>query len=310
MFSIDIVPDDDPSLEAFIVASTRLDPRQRGLELAQVRSWDQATDRHLRLVARREGSVIAVAQVSGAYNEPDADVIPMHVVVDPEHRGAGLGTELFARLSAWARVRRSDVRLMLVIPEPDASSLAFWQRRGFAEVERYSIVELDLTAQHPPIDVRSDVEIVSLHDRPDVIDAAWDLQIAVWTDMPGQAQGFPSRDAWDTAIAEGRRPLDGCFVALDSSGTPIGITITAVSASDHELASNGFTGVARAARGRGVALALKARQVAWCRDAGYLQLETANHADNAPMRAINERLGYRPRPTQLVLHGPPATAPS
>lgn len=187
-----------------------------------------------------------------------------------------------------------------------------WTRRGFTTVERFSIVALDLLASAstiyaPKID---GIEIVSLAERPDLVRVAWQVEVDAWSDMPGQDRVPPPFEMWEASVQEGRRPMAGCFVAVDDKGEAVGITTTSVSASDAEQAHNAFTGVARAARGRGIALALKLRQVEWCRAAGYHVLETTNHEDNAAMRAINEKLGYRPRPAQLVMHGPPATGVS
>jgi len=67
-------------------------------------------------------------------------------------------------------------------------------------------------------------------------------------------------------------------------------------------------GVKRAWRGRGVALALKQRQIAAAQASGMQRLVTENAEGNAPMRAVNERLGYAPAPEVLWLRGPVAAA--
>lgn len=38
-------------------------------------------------------------------------------------------------------------------------------------------------------------------------------------------------------------------------------------------------------------------------------VETANDTDNAPMRAVNQRLGYRPLPDEVYFRGPVTLAP-
>jgi RimJ/RimL family protein N-acetyltransferase len=65
-----------------------------------------------------------------------------------------------------------------------------------------------------------------------------------------------------------------------------------------------MTGVARSARGRGIALALKQAQIAAARDAGIRYLRTQNDLANAPMRRVNEKLGYRKRYEWVHLGGP------
>jgi predicted GNAT superfamily acetyltransferase len=65
-----------------------------------------------------------------------------------------------------------------------------------------------------------------------------------------------------------------------------------------------MTGVARRARGRGIALALKAAQIAAAKRAGLRYLRTQNDLANAGMRLVNERLGYVRRYEWVHLGGP------
>jgi len=69
---------------------------------------------------------------------------------------------------------------------------------------------------------------------------------------------------------------------------------------------HGFAAVARTARGRGVATAIKRAQIRWAKDYGVPSLRTANEERLVGMLAMNERLGYRPLYTELVLRGPVA----
>jgi hypothetical protein len=53
-----------------------------------------------------------------------------------------------------------------------------------------------------------------------------------------------------------------------------------------------------------VAGAMKRLQAALALRGGLAAIETENDDENAPMRAINLRLGYRPIPDSLWLRGP------
>ena len=68
-----------------------------------------------------------------------------------------------------------------------------------------------------------------------------------------------------------------------------------------------MTAVRRAWRGRGVARALKSAQIAWAKSAGIERLTTTNEVRNAPMRRVNELLGYEPAPGRIMLRGPVAS---
>jgi RimJ/RimL family protein N-acetyltransferase len=74
------------------------------------------------------------------------------------------------------------------------------------------------------------------------------------------------------------------------------------------VAWHDMTAVRPAYRGRGLALALKHATIAWAVGHGVRSLETGNDEHNAPMRAVNARLGYRPIPDSVGLQGPLAAA--
>jgi mycothiol synthase len=70
------------------------------------------------------------------------------------------------------------------------------------------------------------------------------------------------------------------------------------------LAEHAMLAVRRAWRGRGIATALKARQITWALDNGLSELRTGNDERNAPARAVNVDFDYAPLPDQLGYRGP------
>ena len=70
------------------------------------------------------------------------------------------------------------------------------------------------------------------------------------------------------------------------------------------MAENLLTGVRRSARGRGIATALKREQARRAKEAGLRRIETTNDEANAPMRAVNARLGFEAEPVWLLVRGP------
>jgi GNAT superfamily N-acetyltransferase len=94
---------------------------------------------------------------------------------------------------------------------------------------------------------------------------------------------------------------DLSFVALEH-GRVVGYAICGRHSAD--TADHWMTGVARDARGRGVASALKRAQIAAAKAAGWAFLRTQNDLGNGAMRAVNEKLGYERQFEWVHLVGP------
>lgn len=62
-----------------------------------------------------------------------------------------------------------------------------------------------------------------------------------------------------------------------------------------------FTGVERAQRGSGIALAMKLSTIAWAQATGLAQLTCHNNSASAGIVALNRRLGYEIDPGLLYL---------
>ena len=71
----------------------------------------------------------------------------------------------------------------------------------------------------------------------------------------------------------------------------------------HRL-EHGLTAVRRSHRRRGLATALKRAQLRWAADNDYRELRTDTVEGNVGMRAVNERLGYRPLAPVVIVSGP------
>ena len=55
-----------------------------------------------------------------------------------------------------------------------------------------------------------------------------------------------------------------------------------------------FTGTLARFRGRGLAFGVKLASIAWAKERGITSMATTNDERNAPMLAINRKLGYKP----------------
>jgi GNAT superfamily N-acetyltransferase len=77
-------------------------------------------------------ALIGTVEVLCGYVEP-ADWWIGLLMLDPRHRGAGLGHRAFEAVLAWARASGEAKRLWIAVAPANVRALQFWQREGFAE---------------------------------------------------------------------------------------------------------------------------------------------------------------------------------
>jgi mycothiol synthase len=216
------------------------------------------------------------------------------VRVRPESRGRGVGSALLAEAGAksqelgcasmWGRVR-----------EGDEASLRFTTHRGFEKVNR----DVDVLLEVGPEEGEVAPGIVELHEEH--LRGTYDVAAECVPEMalPQHAEVRPF-DEW---LPEEERNSPVAFVALDGDKVVGYARLHTVSALPHRL-ENGFTGVLRSHRRRGIATALKRAQISWAAANGYRELVTSSVEANEAMRTVNERLGYKPLPAWIVVQGP------
>jgi len=260
-----------------------------------------------RFLAWLDGVAVGSGGVGRMYIYPESfDGLWGSISVLPEHRRRGVGGAI---LSAIEEATRQAGKSMLLgrttSDQPQAS--AFLEHRGFREYERMKAVRLDLAGVVPPAPSPPDgVTLTSLAERPDLVDGIYAVAVEAWPDIPGEGPVAPG-SLEEFRVLEVDRPTipaGGYVVALDAAtDRVIGYAYLQVLDGKPTVAWHGMTAVARAWRGRGVAGALKRATIAWGASNGLEALETANDVDNAPMRAINRRLGYQPLPDEIYVRG-------
>lgn len=225
--------------------------------------------------------------------------------VPAEERGRGVGSALLQETSAWAGSAGLEA-LEGHILDDDDESLAWAARRGFAEIGRESWLALDLSDLRPPdASLPEGVEVVALASRPELAVGVYDVACEAYPDIPGNEEDEmePYEDWLAHDMSGPNDDPEGIFVAL-ARGEVVGYSKFHLPQARPGVAVHDVTGVKRAWRGRGVAGALKRVQIAWAKERGFERLETWNEERNAPIRKLNERLGYRPASGRILLRGP------
>jgi len=210
----------------------------------------------------------------------------VYVSVREHARRRGIGSALYDVALAHARTL-GTAHLSSAFHENDAG-VAFAVGRGFAEAraERLSSVDPRTIAEEPATELRpaSAVDPRILHRIDD----------AAMRDVPQLDDHEPSTyQEWaEHVLANPLLQPDGSFVAY-ADGEPAAMSLL-IADLESGRAGNMFTGTLAEFRGRGLGLAAKLGSLRWAAEHGVTQVVTLNDETNAPMLAINRRLGYEP----------------
>jgi GNAT superfamily N-acetyltransferase len=191
---------------------------------------------------------------------------------------------------------------------PGFQSDTHYVRFQFKEDRLEKGVALDLTQiETPEVNLPEGVEIVTWAERPELDRGMYEVALEAEPDIPGaEDDEVEPFEEWlkHHMQAAGDKP-EATFVAL-AGAEVVGWAKFSLTDAMPTTAHHDLTGVKRSWRGRGVARALKATQIAWAKANGYKDLQTRNDERNAPIRHLNEEFGYRPTVGRIYLQGPPA----
>jgi GNAT superfamily N-acetyltransferase len=212
----------------------------------------------------------------------------LNIAVFEEYRCRGIGRALYE-----VGVRHAEAlaleEVLTSFHENDAG-VAFATGLGFSEVraETESVLDPRTVGEAPSLD--ADLRPVAAID-PRLV---YDVDLEATLDMP-QTEPIDHipYDEWEEHVL--RHPLftpEGSFVAMaDGVAAAVSLLIADV---ESGRSHNMFTGTLRAYRGRRLALAVKLASIEWAVANGITMMATNNDETNAPMLAINQRLGYVP----------------
>ena len=264
-------------------------------------SWDAAREAADRLdVIKHHGEApIGCAFVERMYGDPTSSIGWVSVRVLAEHRRRGHGTALLRHVSEHVR-GFGGTSLYAGTRSTAADMLAFLGHHGFEEVGRMQDVELELADADATFSVPEGIELVPLTEDLDA--GAHAVALEADADIP-TATPIVTGDLerWRTRNLDALAERGFSFVAL-ADGEVVGFAILGRAVPG--VLEHYMTGIRRDFRGRGIAQALKRAQIAAAKAAGYERLRTQNDLANAPMRAVNERLGYRSRLEWVHFQGP------
>ena len=264
------------------------------------------------IVEDRSGAIQAVGTTGngGPFASPDGSW-RVGLRVAPEWRRRGVARSLLEQLDDHARSNTAK-RLVAAVRGDEPDGARFAEAVGFRKfherIDAYiDVASFDASAFEDPDETarRAGLRLATyaelLNERADDIEAFQrELLPVIWamardvpapTPMPDQPPPFEIAKKMFFE-GPGQDPPSTIYALRD--GHPVAMTATVVK--ENGAAYTNFTGVAREERGKGIALALKLRALRDLRARGVKLFGTTNDEQNAAMRGINRKLGYKPEP--------------
>src|SRR5262245_28488799 len=239
-----------------------------------------------RLVAESGDRVVAWAP-SGLYESGSGWV---WVGVHPDARRCGVGGSIFARIETRLRDLGAD---RITTTPNDEDGRQFLLRRGFEVATTVRVSKLDPRTVSTRARIPAGRQVVSLRSVVDR-EALFDLYSEGRADVPSQTARTPwSFSEWlAETLDHPLTDLDASVVVLEQ-GEPVSL---AWLYSDREggRAETLMAATRRDRRGLGLATLAKLESTRRAAELGTTQILTGNDLDNAPMLAVNAKLGYEP----------------
>jgi GNAT superfamily N-acetyltransferase len=271
------VTDDD--YEAWRRVRIAILPYERTVSVAELREND-SPDR-LMVLAREDGVVVGHGLADRSDSAGGGSVVPR---VLPEHRRRGIGTALLEHLVAHVETLGVPT---LRAGADDEGSLAFAHRFGFTEVNREVEQTFHLDGPGDVTPAPEGIEVVTARERPGLWEAAYErFGLEALSDFSVDTPLEVTPENW---VREWLG--DPMFLAL-ADGEVVGCAGLGLDPDNPSRAEHLLTAVRRDWRGRGLAVHLKLRTLAWAADHGLTEVYTWTQDGNAAMRALNTRLGY------------------
>ena len=231
------------------------------------------------------------------------DMCWLNVTMHPDHRHGDVNVELHSRADQLARDNGFTIALSGT-DERHPDEMAFLEQRGYKEAEREWQSTLDLTTwdrapwQNAKVSMlESGIVVKSVAELDaegvDWLEPLYELYVEAEQDIPSVVEitKTPLDEFEQLAIASKAAIPKAFLVALDGDEF-VGLTQPELVPNRPTAIAQELTATKATHRGRGVATGIKVMALEWAQDNGYEQVRTWNAQSNAPMLAVNIKLGF------------------
>ena len=253
-----------------------------------------------RAVLEENSEIVGYAQLSMRPSTP-IGWRDMEVIVKKDAENCGYGGRLLEAVEHQVK-QQHLIGLETSVRDTNTSSSVWLEKRGFVfDFHRFES-ELHLPefeeSQFFNAVARAESHGIRFATRADFMNQAslqtlHKLDNQLFLDTPDALGRTPlSFERFQKLVAENPQVTpESIIIALDRDAF-IGMTIML---RENDAFYTGMTGVTREYRNKGIALALKVLGIQYAIRSGAIRMTTHNHSRNAPMIAVNQKLGYKQR---------------
>ena len=249
-----------------------------------------------------DGDIVGWSLIRRSENEPTNRAFAT-IIVHPDNRRASVGASLFADVKSFC-LSNGVTELKSRVKDNEPGWIEWAKANGF-KIERHSfrssitLADFDMSEHPSRISELTSEGIVfstlaELGDSPENRRKFYEADSAAALDIPGEDHVGTWAEYESEVFNNKEYRPGGAHLALDGDRI-IGVAHVWLDA-EHDRMENAFTGVIREYRGRGIATALKLLTIEHAKTVGVSEILTENDSENAPILAVNRKLGYKPWP--------------
>ncbi|WP_119320629.1 GNAT family N-acetyltransferase [Capsulimonas corticalis] len=269
--------------------------------------------RHFVAVEAETQEVVGHAVLRGGRPASRRQEYHLELRVAPDASSRGVGTQLWVRIAdELSQLPDTSVRAWIRDCYPHA--LAFARARGFDEISRSGPWRREIsTADRASLQHLSEnaagIAITTFakesEANPDLLRELHSLRIAVDADIPSTEPYAPLSFESFVQEIEGDSALKDAFFIAKHNAQYVGLTCLHRNAIDPQALDQSITSVMREFRRHGIGAVLKTHGIDYAAANGYKRIVTYVDSTNAPMAALNRRMGFQPGIAGILMERTP-----